>query len=281
MVRLRGFSKKNRTGLLLGLFLLVSIILLIFSGHKVHFRPKEAGLSIVSFFQVGFSAVGDFFSNTVRSVHELNKLQEEYEELQTRLETYQTLERDLVELREENIHLKEQLDFSETISISHEPAEIIAKDPSNLFNTIIINKGSHHGIRPDMPIIAFQDGFYGLVGKTANVGLMTSEVLPLYDRQSHAAARLQKSRFEGLIMGLGKNDQELMMKYVKKRSRSEILYGDLVVTSGMSSIYPKGIYIGRVRSIEAKDYELSLNIFVEPIIDFSKLEYVFVLKSGE
>ena len=69
-----------------------------------------------------------------------------------------------------------------------------------------------------------------------------------------------------------------MLKYVKKRARTEIRYGDLLITSGMSSIYPEGIYIGRVRTIGAKEYESTLALTVEPIIDFSKLEYVFVLR---
>ncbi len=278
MSRFRGFTKKNRTGLLLALFLTVSVVLLSFTGKKIHFRPQEVGMSVMSVFQIGFSEVGDFFARTVRSVHELQVLQKEYEELQNRLENYRTLERDLVELKDENRRLTEQLEFSKRISMSHVAAEIIAKDPGNLFNTIVINKGFRHGVTSDMPVMAFQDGFYGIVGKTVNVGLLSSEVLPLFDRRSNVAARLQNARYEGLVMGLGRNEQLLVMKYVKKRARSEISYGDLVITSGMSSVYPRGIYIGRVRSIEAKDYELSLTISLEPVIDFSKLEYVFVLK---
>lgn len=280
MFRSRRLSLKKRTGLLLGVFLFISVVLLSFSGRKISFKPKEVGLSVVSVFQNSVSEVGDFFARTIRSVNELKKLQTEYEELQDQLTTYKTLERDLVELREENNRLREQLSFTERLTINHEPAEIIAKDPSNLFNTIIINKGSRYGVRRDMPVIAYQDGFHGLVGKIVNVGAFSSEVLPLYDRSCNIAARLQKSRYEGLISGGGNNSPFIQMRYVKKRARSEIEYGDLVVTSGLSQIYPQGIYVGRVRSITAKEYESTLNIDIEPIIDFTKLEYVFILKSG-
>lgn len=281
MFSVRRLSTRQKTGLLLGIFLFVSLILLVFSGRKISFKPKEVGLSVVSVFQNTFAEVGDFFARTVRSVNELNKLQSEYDDLQEQLKTYKTLERDLVELREENTRLRDQLNFSSRLAIEHEPAEIIAKDPSNLFNTIIINKGSRHGIERDMPVIAYQDGFHGLFGKVVNVGALSSEVLPLYDRSCSVAARIQESRYEGLISGQGNNSRFLQMIYVKKRARSEIVYGDLVVTSGLSRIYPPGIYIGRVRSITAKEFETTLNIDIEPIIDFSKLEHVFVLKSGD
>ena len=279
MFKSRRFSTKQRTGLLLGVFLFISLVLLAFSGRKISFQPKEVGLTFVSVFQNAFSEVGDFFARTIRSVNELQKLQTEYEDLIEQLNTYKTLERDLVDLREENVRLRDQLNFSSRLAIKHEPAEIIAKDPSNLFNTIVINKGSKHGVGRNMPVIAYQEGFHGLIGKTVNVGITTSQVLPLFDKSCNVAGRLQDSRYEGLIMGNGEPRNLLTMKYLQKSARSEVTYGDLVVTSGMSSIYPKGIYVGRVRRIQAKEYESSLEISVEPIIDFSKLEYVFVLKT--
>ncbi len=280
MFRSRRLTVKQKAGLLLGVFLFVSIVMLVFSGRKISFRPKEVGLSVFSVFQNGFSEVGDFFARTVRSVNELKKLQSEYEMLQEQLNEYKTLERDLVELKEENTRLRDQLNFSTRLAVNHEPAEIIAKDPSNLFNTIVINKGSNHGIERNMPVIAYQNGFHGLIGKIVNVGALSSQVLPLYDRSCNIAAKIQKSRYEGLITGQGNSSPFIQMQYVKKRARSDIGYGNLVITSGLSRIYPQGIYIGRVRSISAKEYESTLQIDIEPIIDFSKLEHVFVLKSG-
>lgn len=278
MFRFNGFTRKNKTGIVFAVILFLCILLLTFTGKKISFKPKEVGLSVVSVFQHGFSEIGDFFARTVRSVNEVKKLRAEYNNLQEQLDTYKTLERDLVELREENKRLRSQLEFSEKLALSHEPAEIIARDPSNLFNTIMINKGRRHGVERDMPVIAYQDGFHGLIGKTVNVGRTTSEVLPLFDKSCNVAGRFQNTRYEGLLMGGGELKNLLTMKYVQKSARSEVTYGDLVVTSGMSTIYPKGIYVGRVRSINAKEYDSSLEIQVEPIIDFSKLEYVFVLK---
>jgi rod shape-determining protein MreC len=89
-------------------------------------------------------------------------------------------------------------------------------------------------------------------------------------------ARLLTSHYEGLVNGSG--DESVTMKYVKRYARSNIRYGDIVVTSGMKSLYPSGIFIGAVKAIHAREYDTSLELELEPVIDFSRLEYVFVLK---
>lgn len=259
--------------------LLVCIIILSFSGNKISFRPKEVGRSVFSVFQTGFSEVGGFFSRTAGSIRELRIVQAEFESLQEQLNQYKTLERDFIELKSENRVLREQLGFSEKLGSTHIPAQIIAKDPGSIFNTIVIDKGRRHGITRNMPVIAYQDGFHGFVGKIINVGGLSSEVLPLYDANCKVAARMQKSRYEGLVTGNGSVKPTITMLYVKKHARNDIHYDDIVITSGMNSIYPRGIYLGRVKEIGAKEYDPSLEIEIEPIIDFSRVEYVFVLKT--
>jgi rod shape-determining protein MreC len=106
-------------------------------------------------------------------------------------------------------------------------------------------------------------------------------VQPILDPNCYVAARLQNTRYEGLVSGAGAGQNLVTMSYVPKRARDEIKYGDLVITSGMSSIYPKGIYVGRIRGIGAKEWETSLDLTIEPIVDFSTLEYVFVITKPE
>jgi rod shape-determining protein MreC len=71
------------------------------------------------------------------------------------------------------------------------------------------------------------------------------------------------------------------MSYVKKLALNEVQYGELVVTSGMGQLFPQGIHIGRVREMTAIGYEASLELEVEPIADFSRLEYVFILDTEQ
>ena len=128
-----------------------------------------------------------------------------------------------------------------------------------------------------MPVVSFQGSGAALVGKIVQVGRSSSIILPVYDYQAFVSARLQSTRYEGLINGQGGVDVPLVMKYIKKRARDEISVGDIVVTSGESYQYPKNVPVGMISRIRGLDYETSLELDIEPIIDFSRLEDVFVL----
>jgi rod shape-determining protein MreC len=156
-------------------------------------------------------------------------------------------------------------------------AEVIARDTDNLFSTITINKGARHGVRKGMPVVAYQGDMEGLVGKVLLVGPGASQIVPLYDPQCLVSARLDRTRHEGLVNGQGKDKDTILMRYVKRTAKDAIEYGDLVVTSGLGGLYPKGINIGRIRDIRAQAYETSLELEVEPIIDFDRLEYLFLV----
>ncbi len=262
------------------LLLLISLTLLVFSTNSRLSNPKQVGMSVLSVFQKGIFGTVHWFSGTVNSINELKNLKVEYDKTLQKLNEYEKMDKNIEEIRRENIMLKEQLDFSESFETSHIPAEIIAKDPVNVFSSFMINKGRRHGVRKGMPVTAYQDGIIGLVGKVIDAGYGSSIILPIYDSTSYVAARFQDARYEGLINGLGSNEKNLIMNYVKKIAKSEIQNNDLIITSGMESLYPKGIYIGRVQSITSREYNTSLEIEVVPVIDFSKLEYIFVLTEG-
>jgi rod shape-determining protein MreC len=265
------------------LFLLLALILISTVSIGVNtdgklIGPKQAGFTVVSVFQKTASGIGDFFSDTINSINELSELKTAYDQLQEKLTEFQEIERNMEELISENNSLRKQLGFSVNSPYANIPAEVIGKDPGNTLNSIVINKGRAHGVERNMPVIALQDGYHGLVGKISEVGEYASIILPIFDSTSYVSSRLQKSRYEGLISGSGYSDSILKMNYVKKIARESVTYGDFVITSGMRSIYPKGIYIGRVTSFEGKEWDTSLVLEVEPIVDFTRLEYVLVLK---
>lgn len=272
-----NFIKKHKDLNLLIILLIVNLIVLNISSGGGLINPRQVGFTVISVFQNALHSTGSFFSNTVNSINELKELKRSYDDLQSKIIEYQQIERNIEELTKENNSLREQLGFSKNSTLVNIPAEVIGKDPGNEFNTITINKGSHDGIRKDMPVIALQDGFHGLVGKIVEVGLQNSKIVPIYDTSTYVSARLMTARYEGLISGAGNENETLLMNYVKKRAREEIQYNDYVITSGMKSIYPKGIYIGRVTAIEGKEWDTSLQLEIEPVIDFTRLEYVYVL----
>lgn len=256
-----------------------SLMCLIVSTRSLHGVPASVGLTVLGFFQRGFSAVGAFINDTIASIGELKRLRENYHELAAKLDRYTNMERGMAELREENARLREQLGLSAELGYQRIAARIIAKDPENLYSTIIIDKGVGEGIRKNMAVIAFQDGIEGLVGKVVEVGQGVSMILPLYDTGSFVAARLAGgSRYEGLVGGQGSDGSPLIMKFVKKRAKNEVQFGDLIVTTGYESIYPPEVAVGRVRRVIDPEFQTSVDIELDPILDFSRLEYVFVIR---
>lgn len=264
------------------ILLATSLLCITVSTRSLEGVPENLGLTIFGFFQRGFSAVGGFVSDSFASIAELRRLRENYRELSAKLERYTNIERGLADLREENKRLKEQLGVAQDPSYQSIAAKIVAKDPENSYSTITINKGAAEGIRKNMPVIAYQDGMEALVGRVVEVGRGTSKIVPLYDINSFVAARLVGgSRTEGLVGGQGAADEPLLMRFVKKRTKDEVQFGDLVCTTGYDSVYPADVSVGRIKKVRVLDYQTSIDIELDPVIDFSRLEYVFVVKPQE
>lgn len=258
--------------------MLISFFTLLLSTQSFIVNFKDLGLTIFSGVRGGIYGVSSFATRTVLSIKELGELRKEYDNLLKRMENYEEMERTSAEIRQENIRLKEQLGFSQSIAYRHISAQIIGRDPNNLYSALVINKGSKNGIEKDMPIIAYQNGIQGLVGRVIQVGNGESLVMPIYDSSSYVSARLEETRYEGILEGQGNADTPILMRYIKKQAKDEIRYGDTIITSGMGGIFPAGLSVGRVSKIVVQDYETSIDVEVEPVIDFSRLEYVFVIE---
>jgi rod shape-determining protein MreC len=276
-----SFVRKNKNGVTFTAILVLCLLMMLFSNRNVILQPKKVGQSFFSAFQLSLHAVTNWFTETVTSIRELRRLRTELEEARSRLMEYEQVSRDLAELRRANQELREQLGFVRGLSFRYIAAEVIARDPSNQFSTIVVNRGSIHGMQEGMPVIAFQRGLQGLVGRVVLVSLASSIVQPITDPNSYVAARLQSSRFDGLVAGSQRAADMLVMSYVKKLAVNEVQYGELVITSGMGQLFPEGIHIGRVREMTAKGYEASLELEVEPIVDFSRLEFVYIIDTEQ
>ncbi len=278
-MRIRDNLSKHRNGLTLAVLVAVCLVSLGVSTESMNVRPKEVGQSFVAVFQQAGAAVGRFFADTVTSIRELSALRAQYDELIAEVREYEAVADDIALLKAENERLREALDFEERLRGESVPSRVIGKEPGSFFSGLTINKGRAAGVERYMPAIANEGGVQGLVGRVEEVGLTASVVMPIFDRDSYVAARLLRSRHEGLVSGEGMaaSAGRLTMLYVPSSARAEISVGDVVITSGMRSIFPEGIRIGTVESIQGRPYETSLHIALEPLVDFSRLEYVFVL----
>lgn len=260
----------------LAVLVLFSGVMLAFSSGGFVISFKQVGFALVSSLQKGVHAVAAGVGNTVNAVHELARLREENAALTEKLRNYEYLQRTNTEIRKENERLKEQLDFSQSVEQRNFPARIIGRDPDALYSGLTIDKGSRHGIRKNMPVIAVQSGTVGLVGKVVSVGVVTSLIMPVYDSKCTVSVRIQNTRDIGLLSGRGTAENPLSLKYVKKRVLDELHFGDLVVTSGEGGNYVRDIPVGSISKIAVLDYDASLDIEITPILDFARLETVIV-----
>jgi len=260
---------------------LISVLLLMLSSNSAMLNFKNAGMSIFLGARSGIYEISSFFSRTVLSISELSDLRREHSELLKQLERYDELERSNAEIIQENLRLREQLGFSRTLRYKRIPAQISGRDPDNLFSALLINKGSASGVKNNMVVVALQDGTQALVGKVIQTAMYESFVMPIFDNNSQVASRFNVSRYEGIVEGQGAAETPLIMRFVPKRARNEINIGDVIISSGMGGIFPPGINIGRISAINVIEYETTLEAEIVPMIDFSRLEYVFIIEAEE
>lgn len=281
-------SKKPRFNFKLRLPEIVLFLLLLLSGLSLGFNSgsfilnlKQIGFSIVTSVEKGINYVYTGVTNTFNAVSELRQLRKDYNDLVLKLENYEEMQRSNAEIRKENERLKEQLDFSISLDEKNIPSRIISRDLDSAYAYLTIDKGTVNGIKKGMPVIAFQNGNNGLVGKVVQVGTFTAQVMPIYNIDNIVSARIQQTRDLGLVNGLGSLDQPLNLKYIRKSIANDLNYGDVIVTSGENDNYMKDIPIGTISKISILDYESSLSIELTPILDFSRLENVIVVNQKE
>lgn len=189
------------------------------------------------------------------------------------------LRQEIDQLRGEIGRLREQIIVSEQLAdLLHYQAEapmetiaarIIGRDPTNWYRAIILDKGEHHGLKRDMGVMAPA----GVVGRVVKTTPTTATVLLLTDPNMAVTAMIQRTRDEGIVHGTPVGG--VRMKYLPPLSSIQI--DDLVVTSGLTGDFPRGLPIGRVVRVEQPQAALFQSADLLPAVDFSKLEGVLVI----
>ena len=172
-----------------------------------------------------------------------------------------------------NVRLRNLLDFQKNIAKRIVAAEVIGKDPSAWFKTVIIDKGKADGLTKGLPVVMPQ-GIAGQVIETAN---HYSKVMLIIDRNSAVDALVQRTRARGIIKG--ESTDQCRLEYVLRKK--DVRIGDVIVSSGSDGIYPKGLRIGRVSEVIEHDADIFHEVFITPFVDFEKLEEVLVVIDGQ
>lgn len=269
---------KNKKNGLVGIIVMIGIltILVITTNGNVNKFSKVENIfnKIVTPIQNGLVYLKNKMANNTIFFENIEALKKENEELKQQKEEMQILLDELQLVKSENEILREYVNlaqqYSEYTTIG---AYIINKNTSNFSEVFIINVGADHGVTNNMAVITKE----GLVGHVISVTNKTSKVQPIIDAASSVSGLTSSSRTNVIVSGQISKEKEL--KVYTLQTEDEVIQGDVIETSGLGGIYPKGITIGTVKEIiETKNIAEKYAI-LETKVDFKNLEYVLVIKN--
>jgi rod shape-determining protein MreC len=265
-----GFFEKNKRYLIILAVFLLLFWLVTIQVKAGRFTVLERPVLAVSgFFERIITGTYDFvagigngYVNLVRTRRENRRLQSELDHL--RIENQITNE-----LLSENERLRQALGFKKLNPPLSVVAQVIGKESSPSSSTITVNRGSADGIERDLAVITPD----GIVGRVQTVLPGTARVQLLTDPGSTIAVRVQRNREEGLLEG--KLDR-CALKYVSYYV--DVQEGDLLVTSGLDGIYPKGLPVATVTKVRKHESSSFQTVYADPVVRIPRLEEALVLK---
>lgn len=266
------FSKK--TMVVAGAVILIVLNGLVFSFNYIR-KPafQSAAAETVLFFvapvQEAASQAIEFTSTIWTNYFHLVSVAQENAALRRQLAEARQKLHACEETAIENKRLKRFVDFKSNTAFSVMAAEVVAKDPSPWYRTVIVNKGAADGVETGQPVVVPE----GVVGQVTAVSGDYAKVLLVVDRNNAVDALIQRTRARGVVRGLS----ERMCRFEYALRKLDINVGDTVITSGFDGIYPKGLRIGRVSKVIRRNSGIFQEIEVTPLVDFHKLEQVMII----
>jgi len=224
------------------------------------FTPVQHG--VVSFFQ----GLGRFWKNYFYLRHVQQQNQDMRDEIFLLRQENLAFRNMLLKFRNET-EIQERL---VTISRSIRVCSVIGFNSSDIYKSIVLNRGSLNGLKKDMVVL---DKKGRLVGRVIEpVSLKEARVQLITDKESGVGVLSERQRVVGILSGYAEG--KCLMKYVLRTNKG-IEKGEEVSTSGFEGIYPAGVPVGRIISV-TEDATLFKKIIVEPYFDFSELDEVAV-----
>lgn len=193
----------------------------------------------------------------------------ENERLRKRIQTLEIERQRLLEAEATNRQLQKLLDFRGELPAGAITASIIAGSASSWFQSCVLNKGSADGVGKGMAVVTP----LGVVGKVVSVTGRTAKVLLVTDPNSGIDVYVQRTRSRGIVSG--SLDSGTVLKYVKRSE--DVQEGDRLVTTGMDSVFPKGLLVGTVIKVRKQSRGLFQSIEVWPAAQVARIEEVLVV----
>ncbi len=265
----------NKKKLNLILFIIVFILIILTSFFAIFPKVFNDTIGVViTPIQGFFTSFAENTSDKINSMKDKDFLKKEYEDTMILNEELVIEINRLKKLDEENKELTSLLDTVSTYpELPTLTSKIIGKDTSNWHSTYIIDKGAKDGLEPNMIVLSYG----GLFGRIVEVSEFSSKVVTILD--DSASISVENARTQELA--LLKGDITLMSSKLCKieyyNSDADMLLGDEIVTSKISSIYPAGISVGHIVSLEDSHGQLTQTALIDPVVDFTNISTVLVV----
>jgi len=271
-----------------GVLVLASLVLITLSFRSGEDGPlsgvQSAGSTALRPFAVGFERVAQPFRDAYSWADSLLTARSEAERL--RAENRELLQRAIQSefARQENEYLRRLLEYLDSprfpVDFNPVAAEVIGRPAGAFTQAIVVAAGSSNGVQINDPVVNAD----GLVGLVTRVTPNTARVQLLTDEQAAVSAVDLRTSAPGIVLHARGTRETLVLDRVRKRDRIKV--GDEIVTAGwragvLSSLYPKGIPIGKVTSVGLTDTDLFQQVQVDPFVDFGSLDAVLVLVPAE
>ncbi len=270
---------KNKFTIFFIIFIVISIISMFFTTSSFILTPKIIFGAISYPFVKAYTFIVQNTLTFFSSLKELNLLKQENIRLNEELKQLKEAKFKLELLERENKELKQMLKLKEEAPYDVLPAQIILKDPTNLYSVITINRGSNDNIKKGLAVYAIQDGEKIIVGKVIEVNFFYSKVMTVFDARSSISVKELYSNYSGIARGDAPTSNLLQVEYFP--NEADIFFNDIFITAGFGGIFPPGILVGKVVDVQKQNFSLYQKITLKPLIDFSKIQYVFVILNYE
>lgn len=260
------------------LFLIIAIILTVvpsvLSVMGLGSYVRNAVCVILTPVQRLFTYISDGVAGFTKYFTEFDRLSEENEELKRQLEALSNQLYDAFVLEKENAWMRSYLGLRrEHTDFKLSDAVIVGREAGNYITVFTLNKGSAHGIKVNMPVITET----GALGRVTEVGVTWCKANSFIESSSSVGAYVERSGELGLVKG----DYELMAQGLCKMTYldmdADIRIGDRVLTTGLGSVFPKGLKIGKVVDLYPDEYSRSLVAVISPEADLLELSSVMII----
>ncbi|TDU67165.1 rod shape-determining protein MreC [Prosthecobacter fusiformis] len=230
-------------------------------------------MTVLSPFIHSSAAVEQSVGGVVASPEDPREMGRDNERLQIEVERLRIISQKYAQTLEENNRLRGLIDFKQAAPFKMTAARVIKRVSSTWWNSMIIDKGLLDGLATDSPVISAT----GLIGKTGKMADHMAEIVLLTDEMCRVSSKIEGTLEQGILAGerAGLDMRpDLRLRFLNKNVL--INPGANVISTGEGGVFPAGLLIGRVKRFENRD--LSGEAIVEPAVDFSSLEYVFVVE---